>query len=401
MIKSITDLWYSRKQLLDYSLVENITQHRDEIRYKILENFENLTNSPETITAETPFYHQLLQKSIDIYPLSLYSFGLKEVNKLFKLKSKPLAQLHKEFFKKFEAQISKTFFCLNQKYETQIKDVHISFEQLDNKYQELVKENEFLQKQLIDYKNSAATEIASNQISTSLLQKEIFAHNNLKTSTSSSIGKIQILLPNFEKIMNNSDFIKKLENIPKYKIDKEIYEKERDFYDPQESLIIEDLMRLTGVLEMKTPQQIEIDILEQEVQDLKNANLDLKMGTIKNLQDRWDKFSNTITDYLEQNEKLKEDLKKSENLVQNQSEKLASQNDKLQKYFKSKISADVAIQWDDSFITTKRFSQLTEVEFLMPNSSNRAKPKNFRRKTIKPSLFSKTTKTIHETVKRK
>lgn len=193
---------------------------------------------------ESSFYQKLVNKDIDVYHLSLYKFGIQEINKIYKTKSKPLASLHQEFLDNFEQSISTAFESLTKKYIHTVDKIQEDFNILKQKLDELISENEFLSKQIIDYKNSFATEKSNNQICNSLLHKEIFKFKELEEKYNASLKTIEVIFPNFKDVLKDKKFIKLLEatEVPDLNIRR--YEANKFEYDPQKAGIIQDAMRI-------------------------------------------------------------------------------------------------------------------------------------------------------------
>ena len=146
---------------MNYNLVNEATQARQ----GIVSSMENIINQnmKDLKFDKKSIIEFFKSKSIDFYKISMFELGIKEIIKLMKLKSKPLACLLKEFLGEYEKSICESLNSLSIKFQASVNKINDGFIEMKQKVEGLISENDFLSKQLIDYKNRLATEQAERE----------------------------------------------------------------------------------------------------------------------------------------------------------------------------------------------------------------------------------------------
>lgn len=373
-IKSITDLCFSKQNWLDYDLINEVSRIRTQLAEDIAkgqrENMAFFKQNSETLV------EHLFQNDADGLELSIYQCSIRKTLESLKSISKSKSDILTELFQKYEEWIIKSLKESKYEYKNKVDEVTDSYDVLNHAFSQLRDENDFLSKQLVDYKNDLANEKAALKWSSVLFNREIELKQTITQKYENAISKVSVLLPNYEKMLENKKFIRKCEMQTEISLDKKLYDRFKVKYNTEEVIILQDVLRLSEWIDMPSPLKIENMDLKRNLEEMTFKYIEVSKSTLRNLQDAFDKTSDKLNQTWNQKQNLEYILDNKSKEIKELKKTISLQNNEISLLKTSKVMLDIAIQTAEVNVTTKPAFRLNI------NMDSLSLPKKSSRKNI-------------------
>ena len=161
-------------------------------------------------------------------------------------------------------------------------------------FQLQIDENKWLIDRVYEHKSTLESEKLALKASAALLATEMDSRRKVEQTHLDTMEIVYQLLPNFDRIVENDQFLRRSKYKPVIALDPKIYEMYGSLFDAHENYVVEDATRLLSIVNMKTFQDLEMGELVQKINSLKAELNHIKNSDLRDIQKAYQRTSASL-----------------------------------------------------------------------------------------------------------